>query len=178
MTDAVKSVVRWVDKMVVGLNLCPFAARPLSEQRVRFALCEASDDDSIYQAFLQETERLLETPLAELETTLLIVNQALLEFDDYLDMLAVLEDALIEAGLEGVVQIASFHPQYVFADVSEGDPANYSNRAPYPIFHLLREESLQKALQSFDQPELIPENNQKKLRELGEQGIARLLEEE
>ncbi|MBT4837812.1 MAG: DUF1415 domain-containing protein [Methylococcales bacterium] len=174
MIDAVKATQQWLKTMVVGLNLCPFAAKPLAEQRVRFALCEANDDDTIYQTFLQEVEHLLKTPVGELETTLLIVSHALTDFDDYLDMLEVLDDALIKAELEGVLQLASFHPDYLFADAPDNDPANYSNRSPFPTFHLIREDSLQDALENYDQPELIPENNQKKLRALGILGIEAL----
>ena len=104
----------------------------------------------------------------------MIVSHALTDFDDYLDMLEVLDDALIKAELEGVLQLASFHPDYLFADAPDNDPANYSNRSPFPTFHLIREDSLQDALENYDQPELIPENNQKKLRALGILGIEAL----
>lgn len=157
----------WLQGMVIGLNLCPFAAAPFRAGRVRHAVCDATEGEAIYQAFLAELDTFLQLPPEQAETALFIVSRGLGDFDDYLDMLATLEDALLEAGLEGVIQLASFHPDYVFEDSDADDPANYTNRAPYPIFHLLREQQLEDALASYPDPEAIPERNIARLRELG-----------
>lgn len=168
MSESVRTAVAdWIARWVVGENLCPFAAAPLAAGRVRIALTEAIDDDAIYRDFLKEVERLLQTAEDELETTVLAIPGALGAFDDYLDMLAACEQALTELQLDGVLQIASFHPDYVFEGCGEDDPANYSNRSPVPLLHLLRESSLSAALEGVGNPERIPERNQAHLRRLG-----------
>jgi len=165
----------WLQVMVVGENLCPFAAQPLHSGLIRIAVCEAADDDGIYRAFLAEVQRLLDSAEGDLETTLLVCPQGLQDFAHYLDMLAALEHALAELRLEGVLQIASFHPDYVFADSETDDPANYTNRAPYPLFHLIRESSISRVLQGVERPERIPQRNQQHMRALGLQRIRQLL---
>ncbi len=165
----------WVGEVVVGLGLCPFAAVPFREGKIRYHVCAATDDDALYRAFLSEVQLLLEADPQQLETSLFIVPDALAGFEDYLDMLAELTAALDQAGLDGVLQLASFHPQYRFADTPDDDPANYSNRSPYPLFHLIREEGLAAALESCPDPGLIPLRNQRLLREMGVDAIRRLL---
>lgn len=173
--EVAQRVGDWLQVMVVGEGLCPFAAKPLRDGLVRIAVCEARDEDGIYAGVLQEVALLLETPDSELETTVVAVPQGLGSFDAYLDMLASLEDALEELGLQGMLQIASFHPDYRFAETYADDLANFTNRSPCPLFHLLREESLSKALQSYPNPERIPQRNEQHMRELGREGIERLL---
>jgi hypothetical protein len=168
-------VLAWLQVMVVGEGLCPFAARPLRDGLVRISVCEAGDADAIYRHVLGEMQRLLETPADEIETTVVAVPAGLAAFDDYLDMLAALEDALAELNLEGVLQIASFHPDYVFAETGEDEVSNFTNRSPYPLFHLLREEALSQALENYPDAHKIPERNQARMRELGRAGIERLL---
>jgi len=171
VTDAQQRVIgqvhAWLETMVVGLNLCPFAAAPFRGERIRYTVCEAVEPEAIYQAFLGELDAFLKLPATQAETGLFILSRGLAAFDDYLDMLAVLEAALAEAGLEGVVQLASFHPEYVFAGSDADDPANYTNRSPYPIFHLIREQELERALAGYPDPEGIPQRNIARLRELG-----------
>jgi len=157
----------WLDDMVIGLNLCPFAAGPVRAGKVRYTVCDATDAEGIYQAFLTELDTFLQLPADEAETALFILSRGLSDFEDYLDMLATLEDALAEAGLEGVIQLASFHPDYLFEGSDDDDPTNYTNRAPYPIFHLIREAGLEKALASYPNPEAIPERNMARMREIG-----------
>lgn len=174
--DAVIERVRaWLADFVVGLNLCPFAAAPLRAGRVRFTVCDRSDPHQIYRAFLEELDAFLALPAAQAETGLFILSRGLSDFDDYLDMLADLEDTLAEAGLEGVVQLASFHPDYVFEGSEPDDPANYTNRAPYPIFHLIREQELENALAGYPHPERIPQRNMARMRELGVEELRRRL---
>lgn len=165
----------WVERLVVGEGLCPFAAAPLRAGRVRFAICEATGDDEIFRAFLEEVQRLLETDEGVLETTLLAVPRALARFDDYLDMLGHLEGALEELGLASELQIASFHPDYRFAGEDEEDPSHYTNRAPCPVFHLLRQSSITRAIATWQAPERIPERNRARMRELGKEKLQALL---
>lgn len=165
----------WVERLVVGEGLCPFAAAPLRAGRVRFTVCESADDDGIFRCFLEELQRLLYSDAEVLETTLLAVPHALAAFDDYLDMLGHLEDALEELGLASDFQIASFHPAYRFVGEDEEDPSHYTNRAPCPVFHLLRQSSITRVLATWDAPEQIPERNRARVRELGKEKLHALL---
>lgn len=112
---------------------------------------------------------------SETETTLIIFSEAYQDFDDFLDMLALAEDVLIEQGYEGIYQLASFHPDYCFADADIQDPANYTNRSPYPMLHLIREASIEQVLENYPDPEQIPERNMRITRELGERYLQQLL---
>jgi hypothetical protein len=164
---AIRKIRDWLEKFVIGLNLCPFAAKPFNEDRIGFTVCAASDRESIYRAILIEADKLINTPQDKLETSLLILTEGLKSFDAYLELLAEADAAFSEAGLDGTLQIASFHPDYVFGQSEAEDPANYSNRSPFPLFHILRETSLENALQHYPHPERIPQRNIEKLRELG-----------
>ena len=165
----------WLERFVLGLGLCPFAAAPYRQDRIAYSVCDADSVEGVYQAFLQTLEALVLADPAECETALLIVSHGLSEFDDYLDMLSLLEQAVTDAGLDGVVQLASFHPDYRFDGMSEVDPANYTNRSPLPMFHLIREEGLAEALAMYPDPEGIPGRNIRRLRELGVEGIRSIL---
>ena len=157
----------WVRDLVVGLNLCPFAAMPLKMGRIRYRVCGETQFENIYRALLAEMGQLVGIPAEETETSLFIVPQGLEAFDDYLELLYAVDAVIPEAGLDGVLQLASFHPDYRFEGVEVDDPANYTNRSPYPMFHLIREASLEQALTGYPDPELIPQRNMEKLRELG-----------
>jgi hypothetical protein len=173
--QAVESRVRsWLEELVIGLNLCPFAAAPYRAGRVRYTVCDAVDPEAIYLAFLAELDAFLQIPATQAETGLFILSRGLSDFHDYLDMLASLESAIAEAGLEGIVQLASFHPDYVFEGSAPDDPANYSNRSPYPIFHLIREQELERVLAGYPDPEAIPRRNIARLRSIGLEALQRL----
>jgi hypothetical protein len=163
----------WVERLVIGLSLCPFAARDWQQQRVRCQVSHAGDEQ---QLLLDLHDELLHLQANhDIETTLLIHPQVLNDFTDYNNFLD-LAEALIESlELVGEFQLASVHPHYCFADAPADDPANASNRSPWPMLHLLREASLERALASHENPEAIPERNVAVLRELGEEGIARVL---
>lgn len=169
--DPVELTRRWLEDFVVRLGLCPFAAAPLQGGRVAYRLCGAADAESIYQAFLQALDELLGSDPGDIETTLLIVSAGLGSFDDYLDMLETLQEALAAAGAEGMVQLASFHPDYRFDGVDADDPANYTNRSPLPMFHLIREDGLAAVLESFPDAQGIPARNVALLRRMGLAGI-------
>lgn len=171
----VLSTRRWVKDFVIGLGLCPFAAVPFRAERILYTVCDEEGLDPIYRAGLQAVHDLVLADPAEQETALVILSRGLIDFDDYLDALGMLEEALSEAGLDGVIQVASFHPAYRFDGVAADDPANFSNRSPYPMFHLIREEGLAAALDACSEPESIPERNVRVLRELGIERIRELL---
>jgi uncharacterized protein len=176
--DAViAATLSWVERAVIGLELCPFARQPMRQGRVRLRVSAAEDADTLVAHLEQELQLLHDTPAVQCETTLLIHPRlfaepaAFLDFNDFLE----LADAVVEAlDLEGVIQVASFHPGYVFADSRADDPANYSNRSPYPILHLLREESLERAVDAHPDTDGIWQRNVDRLRLLGHAGWKRL----
>lgn len=172
---AVAQTQRWLEDVVIGLDLCPFAARPYAAKNVVYQVCEAAETAGIYQRFLEFLAQFLQADAAQQETVLILVPQGLGAFPRYLEMLSILEDALAEADLAGVVQIASFHPDYCFAGAGSDDPANYTNRSPVPMFHLLREAALSDALARFPNPEQIPIRNVRRLRALGLARVRALL---
>lgn len=161
----IEATRRWVQGVVIGHGLCPFA-RPVAA-RLRYAISRAGDLEALLVDLAAELTHLLQTPPATLPTSLLIVPGLLADFDDYLDALALIEAAVEHAGLAGVIQVASFHPDYRFADAPADDPAHYSNRSPWPMFHLLREDDVTHAVASHPDPEGIPQRNIAHLRALG-----------
>jgi hypothetical protein len=164
----------WVERAVIGLNLCPFAKAPQVKGQVRYAVSAATDIEGLLADLLQELRRLAEVSADQTETTLLIHPGVLADFADYNDFLDLAEGAVAELTLEGVIQVASFHPRYQFADTAPDDPANASNRAPYPTLHLLREESIARAVAAFPEAEAIFEANIETLNRLGADGWAAL----
>lgn len=173
--DLVQQQTRdWIVHAVVGLNLCPFAARPLSRDRIRIAVTAAQTPEALLTDLMAELERLATTPRDTIETTLLVHPQVLQDFLDYNDFLDVADACVAQAGLEGEIQIASFHPDYRFADTEADDIANATNRAPWPTLHLLREVSVDEALAAVPDTDAIVEANVKRLRELGPAGWERL----
>ncbi|RTE65376.1 DUF1415 domain-containing protein [Amphritea opalescens] len=162
---------QWVESMVVGLNLCPFAAPVVKDESLRYAVTQASAGEALVEAFLAEVERLVQADEQSLSTTLFIVPTGLEDFYDYLDQLQLFENLLQQAGLEGVLQLASFHPGYLFAGVAEDDLSHWSNRAPWPTFHIIREAEMSRALAHYSHPEQIPERNIQRLRALGREAL-------
>lgn len=158
---------KWVAEWVIGLNLCPFAGVPFRKNLLRYALTVSESPEEVMQLFLKEISLLYETPASELETTMLIHPNALTDFGDYLEFTAEAESLIEEIGLQGMFQVATFHPHYVFADAPPDDPANYTNRSPFPMLHLLREDSITDAVANFPDIESIPELNTAHLRRLG-----------
>lgn len=161
----------WVETMVVGLNLCPFAAPVVKDESLRYAVSLAETEDALVADFLSEIERVQQATEEDVATTLLIAPVMLQDFYDYLDMLALFEDLLLEAGLDGVLQLASFHPQYLFGGVDADDISHWTNRSPYPTFHIIREAQMSRALTHYKDPEEIPERNMRLLRKLGREGL-------
>lgn len=173
--SAIQSTREWLENFVIGLSLCPFAKKPVSENTVRYQVCDGQTQEDIYQALLLELETFALVPEKQATTGLFICTQGLQEFSNYLDMLDLLDEAVDEVGLRGIVQVASFHPDYQFEGLMPDDPANCSNRSPYPMFHFIREQGLEMALASYPNPEEIPVRNERCLRELGLAGINKLI---
>lgn len=161
----VGSVRRWLDAVVVALDLCPFAHRELAGNRVRFAVTDATTETQLLTALRNELTFLSDD--ASTETTLLIHPNVLDDFHDYNEFLADADALLVEMDWEGVYQIASFHPRYQFAGTQVDDAENYTNRSPYPMLHLLREASVSQAVDSHPDPESIPEHNVALLKSMG-----------
>lgn len=148
----------WISTVVIGCNFCPFAAREFQRNSIRYVVPASQDTEAILNTILEECNHLDENP--GIETTLVIVPDALDDFREYLDVLFLAEDSMTGAGYEGVYQLASFHPDYRFEGAPTDDPANYTNRSPHPVFHLLREDSIEKALEYFKgNADEIPEKN-------------------
>ena len=167
----------WVERVVIGLNLCPFAKAPQKKGQVRYVLSGATDEETLLAELVAELERLAEAPAEKIETTLLVHPHVLGDFDAYNDFLDVAEGAVAEIGLEGVIQVASFHPRYRFAGCDEDDVTNATNRSPYPTLHLLREESVERAVAAFPEAEAIYEANMQTMLELGREGWEALVRE-
>ena len=164
----------WVERAVVGLNLCPFAKAPLVKGQIRFVACETDDPRELLDTVCAEMNVLVRTDPAAVETTLVIHPNVLEDFDDFNDFLDAADAALEDLGLAGVLQIASFHPHYRFAGVAADELSNATNRAPYPTLHLLREASIERAVAAVARPEAIYETNIATLEALGADGWARL----
>ncbi|MEP4145891.1 MAG: DUF1415 domain-containing protein [Halioglobus sp.] len=158
---------RWLEEFVVGLNLCPFAKPLLGSEQLRVAVCEDANDEPLQTFFLTELDRLQSTPESEIATSLLVFTKALADFDDYLQFLDHAQELVYQSGLEGVVQLASFHPNYQFEGEAKDAASHYSNRSPWPTIHLIREDMLERVLTDFPDPEGIPERNITTLDELG-----------
>ncbi len=159
-----------MNRAVIGLNLCPFAKAVETKQQVRYVVTDADNPETLREILCEEITRLINTAPADIETTLLIHPQTLTAFRLFNDFLAVADAAMIELAGAGVLQMASFHPQYQFAGTAIDDVSNATNRSPYPTLHLLREASVSRALATFPNPETIYETNIQTLNALGSEG--------
>jgi hypothetical protein len=165
---------RWLERAVIGLNLCPFAKSVHVKGPVHFAISDATDAEALRQALVTELQDLVALAPEVRDTTLLVAPQAFPDFLDFNDFLATADRALAELDLEGIIQIAPFHPRFVFAGTRDDDITNYTNRTPYPTLHLIRETSIDRAVQSFPEAEAIFEVNMATMEKLGPEGWAAL----
>jgi len=156
---------KWIVDVVIGCNFCPFAANVVKQQTVFYKVEENTEMDACLDSFVYEMKRLDND--VTIETTFVIFPNTFKKFSEYLDLLSLAEDRLKRNGYEGVYQVASFHPLYLFTNSFENDPANYTNRSIYPMLHLLREESIDRALENYKDPESIPVRNINFAREKG-----------
>lgn len=170
----VAAVQQWLDDVVIGLGLCPFAAAPRRLGNIGFEVCNAQAEQDIAAFIDSELQRLVHTPVQKLETSLLITPYAFAEFEDYNQFLSVVDTLIGLGGLSGQVQVASFHPRYCFEGSSPQDQSNLTNCSPYPIFHLIREASLTRVLAGVADPDAIPERNIQLTESLADGQIRRL----
>ena len=168
--QAIHATQQWVQQAVIGLNLCPFAKAVVAKQQVRYVVCMDSEPEQVLKMLQQEMQLLVDTDAAVLDTTLLIAPNLLPDFLAFNDFLFDCDSVLASMALEGVLQIADFHPRYQFAGTQPDDISNFTNRAPYPTLHLLREDSVDKAVAAFPQASQIYERNMQVLEALGREG--------
>ncbi len=173
--DKVTAATRnWLEKAVIGLNLCPFARAVHAGNRIRYAVSDARTPEALLEALAAELRLLATADERETETTLLIHPQVLADFSDYNDFLELAEALVVGLGYEGVLQVASFHPQYRFEGTGPDDISNCTNRSPYPTLHLLRESSIERAVAAHPDTTRIYETNIETLRRLGRAGWEQL----
>ena len=168
-------VRRWLERAVIGLNLCPFAKAVQAKDQVRIVVSDASTARALLEQLGEEMALLRDTPSDQVDTTLLVHPLVLQDFLDYNDFLDDAEALLDVLELDGVLQVASFHPDYQFAGTEPDDAENLTNRAPYPILHLLREESVARAVEAYPEPDSIIERNIATMQKLGAEGFQKLL---
>jgi hypothetical protein len=161
---------QWLERAVIGLNLCPFAKSVHVKKQIRYVVSAATTPEALLKELLHEFEVLAEANPEKIDTTLLIHPHVLTDFLDFNDFLEVVDEALQEVDLIGILQVASLHPAYQFADTEMNDISNFSNRSPYPTLHILREESVDAAVAAFPEAEQIFEKNIETLQSLGHEG--------
>jgi hypothetical protein len=170
----IQAVRQWLESVVIGLNLCPFARRELEQESIRFALTDSVSEEALLHVLITELELLNNDE--SIETTLIIHPQTLQDFDAYNQFLQLADELLVDLDLDGIYQIASFHPHYQFDGTTADAAENYSNRSPYPLLHLLRETSVERAVASHADIDSIPQRNIEHLNQLGKQKLQALLQ--
>jgi uncharacterized protein len=166
---------QWIEKFVIGLNLCPFAKKPFATEKIRYIVFEAQNHDKLLACIIEEMHFL--DANADYETTLIILVEFLHKFDEFFDFVGLTELLLEETDYEGIYQIASFHPEYQFEGTIFEDVENFTNRSPFPMLHLLREDSITDAVNNYPDIDQIPEKNIDKMNELGVVGIKHIFDE-
>ena len=169
-SDVIGNTVRWLERAVIGLNLCPFAKAVHVKGQIRYVVSEATTPEALADDLQRELEFLAEASAELVDTTLLIHPRALTDFLDFNDFLEVADGIVDELELDGILQVASFHPQFQFDGTEPDDITNYTNRAPYPMLHLLREDSVERAVAAFPDEMAIAETNIGTLEKLGLEG--------
>lgn len=170
----IADTVRWLERAVIGLNLCPFAKAPHVKGQIHYAVSQAKGQEGLRDELIAQLQALAALPPEERETVLLIVPQMLRDFLDFNDFLDEADGVLQELDLEGEFQIASFHPDFQFADTEPDDITNFTNHSPYPTLHLIREASIDRAVEAFPEAEMIYETNMVTMEKLGLDGWKKL----
>ncbi len=173
--DPIAATRLWLERIVIGLNLCPFAKAVYVKDQVRIVLSDATTTEALVEQLAEELVLLRDTPAEQIDTTLIVHPQVLTDFLDYNDFLDNADAAIEALDLQGILQVASFHPDYQFEGVAPGDASNYTNRAPFPTLHLLREDSVARAVDAFPDPDVIVERNIQTLDRIGVDGWHRRL---
>jgi hypothetical protein len=168
--DPIADTRRWLERAVIGLNLCPFAKAVYVREQVRFVLSEARDAEALLSQLRDELQWLHAADPGQTDTTLIVHPHVLGDFMDYNDFLDLADGLIVDLDLEGEIQIASFHPEYQFAGSAHDDIGNCTNRSPYPMLHLLREASVERAVAAFPDPDAIVGRNVATLEKLGNEG--------
>lgn len=166
----IEETVQWLERAVIGLNLCPFAKAVHVKKQIRYVVSAATTPEALLEDLLREAQLLVETSADEIDTTLLIHPHVLADFLDYNDFLDIADELLVDRDLADDLQVASLHPQYQFFGTKPNDIDNFTNRSPYPTLHLLREASVKKAVAAFPDAAEIFEKNIEKLQQLGREG--------
>lgn len=164
-TEMISQTKDWLQNVIIDLNFCPFAKKEFANETIHFYVCEQRQIDKVLDTVIRQVEFLKNND--SIETALIILPEGFDDFEQYLDLLDFSNQLLVDSGYEGVFQIASFHPDYCFEGEDENDAANFTNRSPYPMLHLLREDSLEKVLAIYPEPENIPDNNIELARDKG-----------
>lgn len=172
--DKIEKTKSWIEKFVIALNLCPFANHPFVNNKIRYKLEETKDLEQLVKTLIEELSFLQKKQNEAVETTLIIHPNLLNDFLDYNDFRGVVEAVLEENEWVGIFQVATFHPDYQFAGEHQNSPSNFVTRSPFPMLHILREESVEKAIDSHPDTDLIPDENIQKLNELGIDGIKKI----
>ena len=167
---AIAETRAWMRRAVIGLNLCPFARAVDVKDQIRYVFSEATDAETLLATLVVELQRLADTEPELVDTTMLIHPRVFADFEDFNDFLELADAAVEDLNLDGILQVTSFHPQFQFADTEFGDITNATNRSPYPTLHLLREESVDRAVAAFPEAEAIFERNMATLEKLGPRG--------
>jgi uncharacterized protein len=173
--NVIAATTAWLEKVVIGLNLCPFAKAIHVKKQIRYSVSPAVDGSSLLADFKRELAHLVETSPEEIESTLIIHPRVLTDFLEYNEFLAVCDNELEEMGLDGIVQVASFHPAYQFAGTKAGDVTNFTNRSPFPTLHLLRESSVSRAVAQFPNVDGIYKANMETMRKIGKTQLERMV---
>jgi hypothetical protein len=173
---AIAQTRAWVRRAVVGLNLCPFARAVDVKDQVRYVHSDATDAETLLATLCVELQRLADTAPEQVDTTMIVHPRVFADFEDFNDFLELADAAVEDLNLDGILQVASFHPQFQFADTDPDDITNATNRAPWPTLHLLREESVDRAVAAFPEAEAIFERNMETLDKLGVAGWTKLRE--
>lgn len=174
MDKVQQETLQWLKEVVIGLNLCPFAAKPFKKDQIRIAVAEGETEEEILETLLQEMILLDTQPAESLETTLVVIPNFLQSFTDYNFFLDWVDALLKQQGYEGTYQVATFHPDYCFNGCEPEDTENLTNRSPYPIIHLIREESITKVLKHFPDPDSIPDTNIETVSSLTQEELKKL----
>ena len=164
----------WIETVVIGCNFCPFARQEFVQQRILYQVSDCGETETCLHELAATVDKLENNP--DITTALLILPTGFSRFDDFIDLNEIADALLAEQGYEGTYQLASFHPQYCFADAPADDPANYTNRSPYPMLHILRESSIEQALANYPDADRIPERNVEYTRRMGLEKMRAMLQ--
>lgn len=172
-SNIISQTKSWIEQFVIGYNLCPFAVQPFQQDRIKYVLVEGEDIEGLVETVFRECVLLQDADPLKVETTILIHPGLLTDFEEYLAVVGQMQDDLEKLSLEGVVQLATFHPDYQFEGTRPEDPENFTNRSLYPMIHILREESVEKAINLYPDTEKIPQENIRTMNRIGRAELTR-----